>query len=512
MSAGRENHWRELWRTEDWLAVWVGFIIIILVLFGLSLKTPVFRWTTEGELASFISKTTPALDKLILTAEEKGEKRLAVQAAAVKVAFVGRDRETIGGAVKSLAGIKDIKDEALRKKTTALSESIAAQVEALPGRVISGGSIRQTVSIGLLYLLVSLAAFTLMGQPALKAIGGFIFVFILTWGALLIAGNYTINYFGLEYVLWCLMIGLLISNVIGVPAWLKPAVRTEFYIKTGLVILGSGIIIGEIVTAGAYGIVQSLLVVGIVWYVCYWLAVKMKVDEKFAAVLSSSVSICGVSAAIAISGAIKGDPKKLSYVTSLVLLCSIPMLVVMPVVSKYFGFSDVVAGAWLGGTLDTSGSVVAAGEMISETAVKAGVIVKMSQNVLIGFVAFILAIVWTFKKAEDVSDGEKPTLMEIWYRFPKFVLGFIILSAAFSFQINQELVAATKGILNGLRTWWFALAFTCIGLDTNIRDITKMDGGRPAAAFLIAQAFNIFWTLLLAWLIFGGVLFPVPKL
>jgi uncharacterized membrane protein YadS len=150
--------------------------------------------------------------------------------------------------------------------------------------------------------------------------------------------------------------------------------------------------------------------------------------------------------------------------------------------------------------------------MISETAMKAGVIVKMSQNVLIGFVAFILAIVWSFKKAEDVPGGEKPTLMEIWYRFPKFVLGFIILSALFSFQINQELVTATKGILSGLRTWWFALAFTCIGLDTNIRELTKMDGGRPAAAFLIAQGFNIFWTLLLAWLIFGGVLFPVPKL
>lgn len=512
MNAGKENRWRELWTTEDWLAVWAGFIIITLVLFGLNLKTPSFRWTTEAELASFISKTTPALDRLISAAEEKGEKTLAAQGAAVKAALGGQDRKAIGGAVKGLAGIKEIKDEALRKKAAALGKSIATQVAALPGKVIAGGSIRQTASIGLLYLLASLAAFALMGKPALKAVGGFVFIFILTWGALLIAGNYTINYFGLEYVLWCLIIGLLISNVIGVPAWLKPAVRTEFYIKTGLVILGSGIIIGEIITAGAYGIFQALLVVGIVWYVCYWLAVKMKVDEKFAAVLSSSVSICGVSAAIAISGAIKGDPKKLSYVTSLVLLCSVPMLVVMPVVSRYFGFPDVVAGAWLGGTLDTSGSVVAAGEMISETAMKAGVIVKMSQNVLIGFVAFILAIVWSFKKAEDVPGGEKPTLMEIWYRFPKFVLGFIILSALFSFQINQELVAATKGILTGLRTWWFALAFTCIGLDTNIRELTKMDGGRPAAAFLIAQGFNIFWTLLLAWLIFGGVLFPVPKL
>ncbi len=512
MKTSKENHWTELWKTEDWLAVWVGFIIIILILSGLGLKMPSFRWTTGGELASFISKTTPALDKLIATAEEKGEKALAAQAVAVKVAFDGKDRKAIGDAVKSLAGIKDIKDEALKKKAAALSKSITTQVEALPGKVVSGGNIMQAVYIGLLYLLVSLIAFALMGEPALKAIGGLIFVFILTWGALFIAGNYTINYFGLEYVLWCLIIGLLISNIIGIPAWLKPAVRTEFYIKTGVVILGSGILIGEVLAAGAYGIVQALLVVGVVWYLCYWLAVKMKVDEKFAAVLSSAVSICGVSAAIAISGAIKGDPKKLSYVTSLVLFCAVPMLILMPVVSKFFGFPDVVAGAWLGGTLDTSGSVVAAGEMISESAMKAGVIVKMSQNVLIGFVAFILAVVWTFKKTEEVPGGEKPTLMEIWYRFPKFVLGFIIASVVFSFLIHPAVVTETKGVLGGLRTWWFAMAFTCIGLDTNIRNLAKMDGGRPAAAFLIAQAFNIFWTLLLAWLIFGGVLFPAPKL
>src|SRR5450830_599634 len=116
MSASKENHWRELWKTEDWLAVWVGFIIIILILSGLSLKMPSFRWTTGGELASFISKTTPALDKLIVTAEEKGEKAFAAQAVAVKVAFDGKDRKAIGDAVKNLAGIKDIKDEALSKK------------------------------------------------------------------------------------------------------------------------------------------------------------------------------------------------------------------------------------------------------------------------------------------------------------------------------------------------------------------------------------------------------------
>jgi len=512
MSASKENRWKELWKTEDWLAVWVGFAIIILILSGVGLKTPSFRWTTGTEWAGFVDKTAPALDKLIVAAEEKEEKALAVHASGLRAAFDGKDRKTVGDAAKKLADGKEVRDEVLKRKAASLGKSIATQAGALPGKVISRQNILQFAAVGLAYLLFSLTAFALMGEGFVKALGGFLLVFALTGSAMFLAGNYTANHYGLEYVLWCLIIGLLIGNVFGMPAWLKPAVRTEFYIKTGLVILGSGILMDEILTAGAYGIGQAILVVGAVWYACFWLARKLQVDEKFAAVLASAVSICGVSAAIAISGAIKGDPKKLSYVTSLVLLCALPMLVLMPLVAKLFGFPDVVAGAWLGGTLDTSGSVVAAGEMISETAMKAGVIVKMSQNVLIGLVAFILAVVWTFKETERNGGVEKPTLMEIWRRFPKFVLGFLVASAAFSFLFSPAVVAETKGVLSGLRTWWFALAFTCIGLETNLRDLAGMDGGRPAAAFLIAQAFNVFWTLLLAWLIFGGVLFPAPRL
>jgi uncharacterized membrane protein YadS len=170
-----------------------------------------------------------------------------------------------------------------------------------------------------------------------------------------------------------------------------------------------------------------------------------------------------------------------------------------------------VAGAWLGGTLDTSGSVVAAGALISETAMKVGVIVKMSQNVLIGVAAFILSVVWTFKKAAEIPGGEKPSAMEIWYRFPKFVLGFIIASVVFSFFLDSKAVDAVKGPLASLRTMWFALAFTSIGLETRFADLAGLGGGRPALAFLIGQGVNIIWTLILAYLIFGGVLFGAPK-
>jgi uncharacterized membrane protein YadS len=245
------------------------------------------------------------------------------------------------------------------------------------------------------------------------------------------------------------------------------------------------------------------------------MARKLRVDDDFAAMLSSSVAICGVSAAIATCGAIQGDKKKLSYVTSLVLICAVPMMIVMPWIVKAFNMNDIVAGAWLGGTLDTSASVVAAGALISDAAMKTGVIVKFSQNALIGVAAFILVVWWTYKETATAgasTRGQKPSAGIIWERFPKFVLGFLIASALFSFFLPQPLVDGTKSALGELRVWWFALAFVCIGLETRFVDLATMEGGRPALAFLAAQAVNIFWTLLLAYLIFGGMIFPVPDI
>src|SRR5262249_35002830 len=147
-------------------------------------------------------------------------------------------------------------------------------------------------------------------------------------------------------------------------------------------------------------------VVTAVWFVCFWISRRLGVDDEFATMLASAVSICGVSAAIATCGAIQGDRKKLSYVTSLVVIVAAPMMVAMPWMIRAFGIPDAVGGAWLGGTLDTSASVVAAGEMISAPARNAGVVVKLSQNVLIGLAAFLLTIWWSLRdphRADRVS-------------------------------------------------------------------------------------------------------------
>jgi uncharacterized integral membrane protein (TIGR00698 family) len=505
----KASQWSALWSTEDWLAVWIGFLIIILILLGLTVKTPTFKWTTGPEFDAYTGENVQAVNTLAQDADRKGENALQQQALALSAAIAAKDRGAIATEAKKLEdSAKQAKDAGLKKKAGSLGKEIRGQAGNLSGKVFSWGNILLAIYIGIAYLILSIIAMVLMGEPVLKFIIGFPVVFIIAWLGQMIAGNYSVLYYGLEYVIWCLFLGLFISNVIGVPEWLMNAARTEFYIKTGLVILGSGVLFGEIIQAGFYGIVQALAVVAIIWYFCYWLCRKLDVDADFAAILSSGVAICGVSAAIATAGAVKGDPKKLSYVTSLVLVCAIPMLILQPMIAKWVGMPDAVAGAWLGGTLDTSGSVVAAGALISEVAMKVGVIVKMSQNVLIGVAAFILSVIWTFRGRTAAGMEEKPSLMEIWYRFPKFILGFIIASLVFSFLLSPQIVSASKGTLGGLRTWWFALAFTSIGLETHFGDLVKMGGGRPAAGFFIAQGVNIIWTLILAYLLFGGVIFP----
>lgn len=383
------------------------------------------------------------------------------------------------------------------------------EVAADLGKVFSTSNLGTSLVLCAAMLIMSLPGAIALGARVGRYATGFMGVFAIAWIAQWIAGNKTVNYWGVEYVIFALIIGLFISNVIGMPGWMMDAVRTEYYIKTGLVIMGATILFGDLMQAGVLGMLQAILVVVVIWYFGFWLGKKLRLDDEFSAMLATAVSICGVSAAIAACGAIQGDKKKLSYVASVVLIVAVPMMVLQPWLIKSFGIPDIVGGAWLGGTLDTSGSVVAAGALISEQAMKIGTIVKFSQNVLIGFAAFLLSVWWTMKQA--APGQEKPGLGVIWERFPKFVLGFMVASLVFSTVMSKGIVDDTKSAIAGIRTAWFAMAFASIGLETKFTDLWSMDNGRPLIAFLGAQAANVFWTLLLAYLIFGGIIFPAPQ-
>jgi uncharacterized integral membrane protein (TIGR00698 family) len=498
------------WATEDWIAVFLGFLVTgtVLALFHwkvVDLRNVVssYRWTTDSQISALTPGWIEALDALAADAKARQQQNVASLSKDLKEALASGDRRATEAAAGKMA--------ALGSRTVA--GALAAEIRghaaaAAESRVFTWANLSKAFHVAVAILIVATAGIVLLGGRALPLLVGLPIVFCLAWLARFLAGNGLFVNWGIEYVIFALLLGLLISNTVGTPEWLRPAVQTEFFIKTGLVILGASLLFHEVLQAGVLGIVQAVLVVFVVWYACFWLCRKLGVDDEFAAMLSTAVSICGVSAAIAACGAIQGDKKKLSYVTSLVLIVAVPMMVIMPWIAKSTGMNDLVAGAWLGGTLDTSASVVAAGALISDAAMKTGVIVKFSQNALIGVAAFMLAIWWALKSG--AASGERPSAGVIWQRFPKFVLGFVAASAIFSFWLPTELVSGTRSALGEIRTWWFALAFVCIGLETRVIELAATDQGRPALAFIGAQLLNVVWTLLVAFLLFGGVLFAQP--
>lgn len=375
--------------------------------------------------------------------------------------------------------------------------------DELISKVFGAGNIGLLALQLLVVLVIGAAGILLTGKSLKHFLLAMPVIYLLTIIALILTGNGKIKTLNLEAVIFSLVIGLLIGNLFKLPDWFKGVLTTELFVKIGLVLYGASVIFTDILKAGSLGLVQALVVVLSVWYFAFWICKKLKVDDELTMMISSAVSICGVSAAIATSGAIKGDSKKLSYVISMVLITAIPMMLFMPWLAKEMGLSQEVTGAWLGGSIDTTGAVVASGSMVGETALKISSIVKFSQNVLLGLAAFAISVYWTYTKKEGVEAATKPSLKVIWERFPKFVVGFIVASLLFSFFIPAAVNDSIKGSLKNLQGLWFALAFTSIGLETNFADLFGKQSKTPLYAFLIAQVFNIIITLGIALVLFG---------
>lgn len=285
----------------------------------------------------------------------------------------------------------------------ALGWSAAADL----GTVFSAANLGATLGLGGLFVgLGTLGLLPVVGRGALRFAAGAAVVFTLAWAGQLVAAQASVKAYGLEYVLFALGFGLVWNHTLPVPAWVREAARTEFFIKTGIVLLGATILLPDLLKAGLPGLLQAALVIPAVWYACFFLARRLRVDDEFAVMLSTAVSICGVAAAIAACGAIQGDRKKLSYVTSVVLLCAVPMMIGMPWLVHTLGLSEAVGGAWIGGTLDTSGSVAAATELVGKEATRVGVIVKLSQNVLIGIAAFAISVWWSLRGGGAGGEGK----------------------------------------------------------------------------------------------------------
>jgi uncharacterized integral membrane protein (TIGR00698 family) len=311
-----------------------------------------------------------------------------------------------------------------------------------------------------------------------------------------------------EYPIYAIVLGLLgnlILTVFRLRDRLSSAFRTEFFIKTGLVLLGLSINLNLLVTAAGPAIIQALVLITGVFGFTWWIAGKLGLDDKLRALLASAVSICGVSAAIAAAGAVRARREQLAYAASLVILFALPSIFLLPYLADVFGLSDAVAGAWIGGNIDTTAAVTAAGTLAGENALKIATIVKVTQNALIGVVAIALTAYFAFK-VEKTPGAARPHLSELWHRFPKFVLGFIaasILGTWYATSVSAAENTAAQAVATNLRTWFLVLAFVSIGLEFRLTALREA-GWRPIAVFASATVVNIGLALALASVLFAN--------
>ena len=433
--------WSDLWTKEDWLAVWIGFIVILVAAVGV---------------------LTGAFD------------------------FSAAKFSTWGNGT----GI---------------------------GEQLTGGFfvklLRTFLVLGVLFTIGA----KLKGQSVKEFAPAFVVLFVLAVLVRLISAQYTFNRY-LEWAFFALLVGLLVSNTVGVPKWLKPAVQTEYYIKAGLVIMGFSVLFSNIINFGLYGLGIAWIVTPIVIIFMWFFGTRvLKIDNKpLVITLATATSVCGTSAAIAVGAASKAKKNDLSMAVSISIIFTVIMMVFEPIIIEAVGLGELMGGALIGGTIDSTGAVTVAGTALGETAQTVAVLVKSIQNILIGFIAFAVAVFFT-TRVEKTNDGTKVSAAEIWYRLPKFIIGFFAASLIASFIIQplagSDAVSNINTILDQYKNWAFVLAFTSIGLDTNFREIKEnLNGGKPLAFYVVGQLFNIVLTFIAVYILLSGNFFPLPVL
>ncbi|MCL4394012.1 MAG: putative sulfate exporter family transporter [Chloroflexi bacterium] len=361
----------------------------------------------------------------------------------------------------------------------------------------------------LLLLVLTGVGATLMGDKVGNYVKGFTLLFLIGLVILIIGSQETINHYGLEYPFWAIVIGMIVGNVWTFPEWFQAvSKRTEFFIKTGIILLGAALSFTQVVAGGGWGFLEALIIVAAGFTVAFIIGKALGFDNKFAAVLGAGASVCGVSAAIAIGSSVKNEEKKTSYVVSLVIIYALVLIFLLPFLAKVvFNLNDYVAGAWIGGSELADAAGLASAGIIGDKAVQAFSLVKLNRDVMIGFLCLIMG--WLAITSWEKVKGGKVDPMVIWYRFPKFVIAFFLASfIVTSFVVSYTMPVVSAQIvanLNTIRTWLFVLAFLCIGLNTKFREMQAM-GGKPLVAFTIVAVVNVVLGFICANLFFGGII------
>ncbi|MDQ8041780.1 putative sulfate exporter family transporter [Cellulosimicrobium sp. XJ-DQ-B-000] len=312
-----------------------------------------------------------------------------------------------------------------------------------------------------------------------------------------------------EYPVYAIALGLLgnlVLTALGLRDRLAAAFRTELFIKTGLVLLGATVNLALIVSAAGPAIAQAFLLITLVFGFTWWLGGRLGIEDRLRALLASAVSICGVSAAISAAGAVQAKKEQLAYTASVVILFALPSIFVLPALAESLGLSPAVAGAWIGGNIDTTAAVTAAGALAGDEALQVAAIVKATQNALIGVVAVALTAYFAFK-VERTPGASAPRVRELWTRFPKFVLGFLAASVAATVYVGAvgaDASADQIAVLKSLSTVFFIVAFVSIGLEFKVTAVREA-GWKPLVVFGSATVFNLVVGLALASVLFANL-------
>ena len=548
--------WSDLWLKEDYWAIWIGFFVIIVA--GLimmngraDIEAKINNYNTI--IAAEKAKPFKTIELIDAQAAKKKVTGASLPAAKTIVSYLGKPGKWDGNPMNSFISHKKADKEPAAKE--AAEKAKAAKAAAKVAQDAAAAANYQDAELnkaaekaisswqkdvkaadkakkavgkdsnkipGLIVLGIGLGVITgigmvVMGYNFVSYFIGFLAVFALACLANVLGGYKPTAQYGVNGEIMAIVVGMTIANTIGTPKWIKPAVQVEYYIKAGLVLLGAEVLFNKILAIGIPGIFVAWVVTPIVLVGTYLFGQHvLKMPSKTLNItISADMSVCGTSAAIAVDAACRAKKEELTLSVGLSMVFTAIMMVVMPAFIKMVGLPEVLGGAWIGGTVDSTGSVAAAGAFLGPKALQVAATVKMIQNVLIGVSAFCVAIYFA-TKVEKRDDGQQVGAMEIWNRFPKFVIGFlgasIVLSTiAGSIGADLDYALINKGVLSvtkPLRGHFFTLSFVAIGLATNFRELAHyFKGGKPLVLYVCGQTFNLGLTLLMAWIMFYKV-FP----
>lgn len=364
-----------------------------------------------------------------------------------------------------------------------------------------GENVAGLIYLYLLFSVVLSIGAHVMGYNGKRFVIGFSALFLVSILVTVLGSNKLIKDWQLETPVLALLIGLLFGNTVKLPEWFHPALRTEYYVKTGIILMGATLPFTIILSAGPAAILQALIVSVVTFGIIYFAATRLfGLDPRFGACLGAGGSICGVSAAIAIGGACRAEKQHVSVAISLVIIWAVIMIFLLPVWAKALGLAPGVAGAWIGTSEFADAAGFAAAQAVGdERAVTTFTLMKVvGRDMFVGVWAFLVAVlsvtVWEKNSAAGTETVDKK---EIWRRFPKFIIGFFIASLFTTLVIallepktgaaySKEVI----GVLKTLRGWAFTWTFLCIGFTTRFRELTSF-GWKPLAAFTLGVLINV---------------------